>query len=114
MNTLQGSFPAGNRLIRLDYQAGLSGLIGSIASAATARFSHMEENASGWAYVETPGQAQTLGPALRSEEHTSELQSRVDISYAVLCLTKWEVCDGTPCARCPRSGAPRPANAGTR
>ena len=64
MNTLQGSFPAGNRLIRLDYQAGLSGLIGSIASAATARFSHMEENASGWAYVETPGQAQTLGPAL--------------------------------------------------
>src|ERR1044071_3085056 len=25
---------------------------------------------------------------LRSEEHTSELQSRVDISYAVFCLTK--------------------------
>src|ERR1044071_10223491 len=24
----------------------------------------------------------------RSEEHTSELQSRVDISYAVFCLTK--------------------------
>src|ERR1044071_9595486 len=26
--------------------------------------------------------------ALRSEEHTSELQSRVDISYAVFCLKK--------------------------
>src|ERR1044071_10199067 len=26
--------------------------------------------------------------AQRSEEHTSELQSRVDISYAVFCLTK--------------------------
>ena len=25
---------------------------------------------------------------LRSEEHTSELQSRVDISYAVFCLKK--------------------------
>src|ERR1044071_10326665 len=27
--------------------------------------------------------------ALRSEEHTSELQSRVDISYAVFCLKKY-------------------------
>ncbi len=27
-------------------------------------------------------------PANRSEEHTSELQSRVDISYAVFCLKK--------------------------
>src|ERR1044071_10046645 len=26
--------------------------------------------------------------SLRSEEHTSELQSRVDISYAVFCLKK--------------------------
>src|ERR1044071_8964693 len=26
--------------------------------------------------------------AIRSEEHTSELQSRVDISYAVFCLKK--------------------------
>ena len=30
----------------------------------------------------------TLGQYLRSEEHTSELQSRVDISYAVFCLKK--------------------------
>src|ERR1044071_9334049 len=28
------------------------------------------------------------GRAKRSEEHTSELQSRVDISYAVFCLKK--------------------------
>src|ERR1044071_3507460 len=27
-------------------------------------------------------------PPTRSEEHTSELQSRVDISYAVFCLKK--------------------------
>src|ERR1044071_4048032 len=27
-------------------------------------------------------------PGARSEEHTSELQSRVDISYAVFCLKK--------------------------
>src|ERR1044071_1471116 len=32
----------------------------------------------------------------RSEEHTSELQSRVDISYAVFCLKK---------KRCPRPGS---------
>src|ERR1044071_10261481 len=29
-----------------------------------------------------------LSLAIRSEEHTSELQSRVDISYAVFCLKK--------------------------
>ena len=27
-------------------------------------------------------------PHARSEEHTSELQSRIDISYAVFCLKK--------------------------
>src|SRR3546814_3749936 len=31
---------------------------------------------------------QTLGLALRSEEHTSELQSLMRISYAVFCLKK--------------------------
>src|ERR1044071_10090335 len=31
----------------------------------------------------------------RSEEHTSELQSRVDISYAVFCLTKQQTSE--PC-----------------
>src|SRR3546814_9806081 len=32
------------------------------------------------------GPAQRLGVALRSEEHTSELQSLMRISYAVFCL----------------------------
>src|ERR1044071_6145311 len=31
----------------------------------------------------TPGERRTYGALTRSEEHTSELQSRVDISYAV-------------------------------
>src|SRR3546814_9785859 len=34
------------------------------------------------------GLAAGLGGALRSEEHTSELQSLMRISYAVFCLTK--------------------------
>src|SRR3546814_4069719 len=34
------------------------------------------------------GGFQTSGPALRSEEHTSELQSLMRISYAVFCLKK--------------------------
>src|SRR3546814_9265388 len=34
------------------------------------------------------GWAQFLDPAARSEEHTSELQSLMRISYAVLCLKK--------------------------
>src|SRR3546814_8198389 len=32
--------------------------------------------------------AETFGTALRSEEHTSELQSLMRISYAVFCLKK--------------------------
>src|SRR3546814_4358223 len=35
-----------------------------------------------------PGRAQLLQPAVRSEEHTSELQSLMRISYAVFCLNK--------------------------
>src|SRR3546814_4826532 len=41
--------------------------------------------------TEDPGRADHLGPAdraARSEEHTSELQSLMRISYAVLCLKK--------------------------
>src|SRR3546814_2201341 len=34
------------------------------------------------------GIEQRLAPALRSEEHTSELQSLMRISYAVFCLKK--------------------------
>src|ERR1044071_6967903 len=41
----------------------------------------------------------------RSEEHTSELQSRVDISYAVFCLKKIEIDAG-------KSKDPAPFNSG--
>src|SRR3546814_4019446 len=36
----------------------------------------------------TLGGAELLGDTVRSEEHTSELQSLMRISYAVFCLTK--------------------------
>src|SRR3546814_8030562 len=39
------------------------------------------------AYLDRPGRPQTP-EALRSEEHTSELQSLMSISYAVFCLKK--------------------------
>src|SRR3546814_16240314 len=35
-----------------------------------------------------PGAARRRGSSIRSEEHTSELQSLMRISYAVFCLTK--------------------------
>src|SRR6184192_2628668 len=35
------------------------------------------------------------GPVLRSEEHTSELQSPIDISYAVFCLKKKKTTDAS-------------------
>src|ERR1043166_10003685 len=35
----------------------------------------------------------------RSEEHTSELQSRFGISYAVFCLKKKKTCGGLPTRR---------------
>src|SRR3546814_7545522 len=37
---------------------------------------------------ETPGHGVTIDEKLRSEEHTSELQSLMRISYAVFCLKK--------------------------
>src|ERR1044071_8870140 len=35
-----------------------------------------------------PAEIRSVNGEFRSEEHTSELQSRVDISYAVFCLKK--------------------------
>src|SRR3546814_7880529 len=40
------------------------------------------------ALPQRPGRAQKLDTAGRSEEHTSELQSLMRISYAVFCLKK--------------------------
>src|SRR3546814_4467790 len=38
---------------------------------------------------------QQVGPDSRSEEHTSELQSLMRISYAVFCLKKKQILDST-------------------
>src|SRR3546814_1929999 len=45
--------------------------------------------------LESGPRARKRGPALRSEEHTSELQSLMRISYAVFCLKKKNI-DKTP------------------
>src|SRR3546814_5641312 len=47
------------------------------------RFGYGESTGSGF-----PGEAAGLFPPPRSEEHTSELQSLMRISYAVSCLKK--------------------------
>src|SRR6059058_4089368 len=54
--------------------------------------------------VHTPAPAPvvTPAPAPRSEEHTSELQSRNDISYAVFCLKKKNRFDDRPQHLLPR------------
>src|SRR3546814_2216355 len=41
-----------------------------------------------WIPAQPVGAAAGWGPVLRSEEHTSELQSLMRISYAVFCLKK--------------------------
>src|SRR5262249_3036992 len=52
-------------------QAGLFRVGRSIASAAKMRFSHAEENASGWAYVQNSGLPQTYGQRLAVSSHPS-------------------------------------------
>src|SRR3546814_9909648 len=44
--------------------------------------------AGGASHADVTGQVVTRGAAWRSEEHTSELQSLMRISYAVFCLKK--------------------------
>src|SRR3546814_10280906 len=41
-----------------------------------------------WAFEKFPAAPGVLGTSMRSEEHTSELQSLMRISYAVFCLQK--------------------------
>src|SRR3546814_8146505 len=48
--------------------------------------SHLTKNASSWVRPASAPERQT--PSRRSEEHTSELQSLMRISYAVFCLKK--------------------------
>src|SRR3546814_9324465 len=47
---------------------------------------HADMAAAALALHEATGKADTLAQAERSEEHTSELQSLMRISYAVFCL----------------------------
>src|SRR3546814_6884946 len=54
-------------------------------SATTLTLLQHEGVSTGWA---TTARFAFLGLALRSEEHTSELQSLMRISYAVFCLKK--------------------------
>src|SRR3546814_3473091 len=56
---------------------------------AAALSAHLPEPLSGWtAEDEEAGSGGMFGAGIRSEEHTSELQSLMRRSYAVFCLTK--------------------------
>src|SRR3546814_1666483 len=48
----------------------------------------LDEARIGTILPDLPGQNESLAPDERSEEHTSELQSLMRISYAVFCLKK--------------------------
>src|SRR3546814_3142756 len=54
----------------------------------TIRFRRRENDDEGQGDPNLPGFFHTIFGALRSEEHTSELQSLMRISYAVFCLKK--------------------------
>src|SRR3546814_4636543 len=52
------------------------------------RLSGLDQDESDCGGVTVPVQIRTEPPSSRSEEHTSELQSLMRISYAVFCLKK--------------------------
>src|SRR3546814_5955765 len=87
----RGAQGDGRRALRLEF--GLAGRgatsIASRPSCASARWHQQgpEEGGSEFPGGEQEGRAVT-GGGLRSEEHTSELQSLMRISYAVFCLKK--------------------------
>src|SRR3546814_1596381 len=56
-----------------------------IGAAASRRISEQHDRRAGAAMAPVVG---SDGPEVRSEEHTSELQSLMRISYAVFCLKK--------------------------
>src|SRR3546814_10492544 len=51
-------------------------------------FGRDAERLAGILLVDTPDRAPSVAAVVRSEEHTSELQSLMRISYAVFCLKK--------------------------
>src|SRR3546814_4359799 len=60
----------------------------SLANASMVFLPKLSINGQASYQSETVNFANALGGALRSEEHTSELQSLMRISYAVFCLKK--------------------------
>src|SRR3546814_10606994 len=77
------------RAIVKRYGAGLT-VTEMIASQAMVRETRQSLQKAEWDPIEHPVSMQLAGcePHVRSEEHTSELQSLMRISYAVFCLKK--------------------------
>src|SRR3546814_4534526 len=63
------------------------------ARGITISTSHVEYESPNrhYAHVDCPGHADYVKNMIRSEEHTSELQSLMRISYAVFCLKKKKI-----------------------
>src|SRR3546814_10171396 len=72
----------------------IQGFLSADDSAIGLRFGVQRTGCSGWGYLADLAREQRDGDTVfeqdgvRSEEHTSELQSLMRISYAVFCLTK--------------------------
>src|SRR3546814_2009723 len=66
---------------------GLAGLLAVVAITVTVGFAWLRSD-SGRDWLARQIEDATSTPGERSEEHTSELQSLMRISYAVFCLTK--------------------------
>src|SRR3546814_4193112 len=84
----------------------LSGL-GTLQDALIARAEeHADSVMPGFTHLQS-AQPVTLG---RSEEHTSELQSLMRISYAVFCLKKKNITNAEPYSRHQKNKRPRIVN----
>src|SRR3546814_2665070 len=66
----------------IDLLASNGGLIQATSTTASSSFSTDAQSGA------SAGRADATGGTIRSEEHTSELQSLMRISYAVFCLKK--------------------------
>src|SRR3546814_4498985 len=88
-NSVQTLTSAGNILKAHDLVANTADLRPTLAGAAVA-LRHVETMVTALlAFVRSqPDDHSAFDPAQRSEEHTSELQSLIRISYAVFCLKK--------------------------
>src|SRR3546814_2715197 len=66
----------------------VSGIYRERVTLSTGRFAMIDEGLGFQLVPWRPALDQRLGQHIRSEEHTSELQSLMRISYAVFCLKK--------------------------